>query len=345
MSLVMCVIVSLQLANHFIMFRTSQCRCSCEGSSQQRSQDDDVADPLRNQRRMNTHVNELLRYFNNIDKAQKAELGQKFDQLKKTLADVKHFYVLLENSTKLRSEKSEPEESEQAEDSEIQEICPEKFLGKSLSFGYPFFRKGFTTLNCTQHVAVKDLVTVVFDDVYSSSIKPPTYQRVLGGLAKYLPEVNVVYITKSKSVGEIDKIKSNVKVMRVDEKDKLGKVWLESLTYLSTKYVLIAPNLLTFDDDINIERLLRVMSHNPDVVLASGAYRLRNGHWDIGCEQTSFRNYTLRLQGGYHLSFSECVVCDFSPGPWVARTNELKELNFDERLVSRFYKLPLRIKI
>ena len=169
-------------------------------------------------------------------------------------------------------------------------------------------------------------------------MQPPAYRRVLEGLAKYHPDVNVVYITNKELPSEvINKMKSKVKLVRVDGATKLGRMWSDALTHVSTKYVLVAPNLVEFDDDVNLKRLLRILSHNPDVVLASAAYRKRNGHWDIGCEQTIFRNFTLTLQGGYYLSFWECVVCDYAPGPFVARTGELKKLGFEERFVSLFY--------
>lgn len=343
----MCVIIGLQLANHFVMFRKDECVCSCSDCLAVRGYPRDVSNEPRatGLHTFDAHVNALFDVLDKMNEVEKANLGTSFDELNKALSDVKDSRVNMKTSRKLNEGYEPSDKYMSVAGAEIQEICPERFLGKSLTYGYPFFRKGFATQNCTQFVAVKDLITIVFDDIHTSSTNPPAYERVLRGVAKLHPEVNVVYLTKREPSEDINKMKANVKVIRVKETAKLGKMWMDSLAHVTTKYVLIAPNLVTFDDDVNVQRLLRILSHNPDVVLASGAYRTRDGHWDIGCEQTIFKNYTLTLQGGYYLSFSECVVCDYAPGPWVARTKELKELTFDESLnFGVFHDLFMKIK-
>ena len=349
-SLVMCVIIGLQLANHFVMFQKTECVCNCDsGDAADRGRQPRAAATELNvaanaPRTFDGYVERLLDILGKMNGEQKAELGASFEQLDAVLSGIKNSRLEVKSSRKLSEKSAAPGETDseratvEVAGAEVQEICPEKFLGKHLNYGYPFFRKGFGTVECSQFVPVKDLVTVVFDDLRTAAMQPPAYRRVLEGLAKYHPDVNVVYITNKELPSEvINKMKSKVKLVRVDGATKLGRMWSDALTHVSTKYVLIAPNLVEFDDDVNLKRLLRILSHNPDVVLASAAYRKRNGHWDIGCEQTIFRNFTLTLQGGYYLSFWECVVCDYAPGPFVARTGELKKLGFEERFVSLFY--------
>lgn len=338
LSLVMCVIVGLQLVNHFVMFQKSEADCMCSNSQTKRDFKRSVNMPEPpaasriKQRTLDEYVDGLLQVLNEMSDTQQSELGENFSQLNEVLNDIKESRNGVKNSRKLTEEIEPTETRDPVKGAEIQEICPEKFLGKSLTYGYPFFRKGFATLNCTQFVPVKDLVTVVFDDVYTSVINPPAYERVLRGLSRHFPEVNVVYITKDGSARGVRDMKNNVKVVPVDGTIRKGEMWSQALEGVKTKYVLIAPNLVDVDDDVDLKRLIRILSHNPDVAIASAAYRTRNGHWDIGCQQMSFRNYTLTLQGGYYLSFWECVVCDFAPGPWLARTQELKQLQFDQSL-------------
>lgn len=39
------------------------------------------------------------------------------------------------------------------------EVCPEKFMGNDSRYGYPFYRKGFEGVNCTEFVQMNKLVS------------------------------------------------------------------------------------------------------------------------------------------------------------------------------------------
>ena len=41
------------------------------------------------------------------------------------------------------------------------EVCPEKFMGNDSLYGYPFYRKGFEGVNCTEFVPMNKLVTIL----------------------------------------------------------------------------------------------------------------------------------------------------------------------------------------
>ena len=333
LSAVMCVIVCLQLVNHFVMLKgtESECICSCAVAAPQETPVDEKGEdhpqsPLENEKRFDGNLNEMLELLGNMNEVQQNLFGDRYEQLLELLSSVKEKRDAA-NNEKLTEETVRSEQK--AQPAEIQEICPEKFMGESLTYGYPFFRKGFATLNCSQHIPIHDLVTLLFDDLHTSNQNPPAYKRVLNSLSKYHPKMKVVYITRD-TPGGVEGLKSNVTVINVKEEINQGKIWSKALAHVTTKYVLIAPHLMEFDDDINLKRLVRILSHNPDVAIVSGAYRTRNGHWDIGCQQSRFLNYTLTLQGGYYMSFWECLVCDFTPGPWLARTKDLEVLKFDE---------------
>ena len=322
---IMSVIVCLQLVNHFVILRGAESECICSCQIESVGENGRIPDtPAEGEKRFDANLKEMLRLLGDMNEVQQNSFGDRYEQLLELLNSIKENRDTFSNTSQLIV----PTETD-AQPAEVQEICPEKFMGESLTYGYPFFRKGFATLNCSQHIPIHDLVTLIFDDLHTSSLTPPAYKRVLKGLSEYHPKMKVVYITRKRK-GGMEGLKSNVQVLHVEEKLKQGKIWSKALSRVTTKYVLIAPHLVEFDDDINLKRLVRILSHNPDVAIASGAYRTRNGHWDIGCQQSRFLNYTLTLQGGYYMSFWECLICDFTPGPWMARTKDLKVLKIDE---------------
>jgi hypothetical protein len=328
LSFFLCVIVALQLVNHFVMVRNIDTECNCDtkfSEGTRRDAERKSTPTVKKSEKLDEYVNGMLELLGDMNEMEQAELGTNFRRLYEVLQDIKETKNGIRNTRKLK-EQFIP--SPKSKSSSAQEVCPEKFLGTTLTYGYPFFRKGFATLNCSQFVPMEELVTVVFDDVYTSTITPPAYQRVLKGIKKYYPKMNVVYITKKKP-DDVEKIKSNVKIVEVKDDTKQGEMWDTALHEVNTKYVMVAQHLTEFDDDINLKRLVRILSEQPDVTFASAAYRTRNGHWDMGCLQSMFQNWTMTLQGGYYMSFWDCVVCEFTPGPWLARTQEVMELQFD----------------
>ena len=334
------VIVCLQLFNHIVMLKgnESDCLCSCKvepgvtpvNEESVVDQVDQVPHyPAENEKMFDDSLTQMLDLLGNMNEVQQNTFGDRlYEQLIELLSSIKDNRGSSSNARKLNEEIIYTEHI--AEPAEIQEICPEKFMGDSLTYGYPFFRKGFATVNCSQHIPIHELVTLIFDDLHTSSLDPPAYQRVLKGLSKYHPQMKVTYLT-THTRENIEDMNANVKVVQVKKELKQGEAWSMAITEVTTKYVLIAPHLVEFDDDINLKRLVRILSHNPDVAVVSGAYRKGNGHWDIGCQQNRFINYTLTLQGGYYMSFWECLICDITPGPWLARTEDLKALEFDKR--------------
>ena len=334
------VIVCLQLFNHFVMLKgnESDCLCSCKvepgvtPANEESEVDQDPQYPVDKEKMFDDTLNQMLDLLDNMNEIQQSSFGASLhEQLIELLSSIKENRDSTSNARKLKEEVVYTEHI--AEPAEIQEVCPEKFMGNSLTYGYPFFRKGFATVNCSQHLPMHDLVTLIFDDLHTSRLDPPAYERVLKGLSKYHPKMKALYITTHTHENDsyVEDINAHVKVVHVDKELKQGEVWSMAIAHVTTKYALIAPHLVEFDDDINLKRLVRILSHNPDVAIVSGAYRTRNGHWDIGCQQSRFINYTLTLQGGYYMSFWECLICDIAPGPWLARTKDLETLGFDKR--------------
>ena len=231
----------------------------------------------------------------------------------------------------IKQEENSPAGKSFSEDSTPpkKEVCPEKFMGKTLAYGYPYFRKGFERVNCTEFVPINQLVTLLV--TLPKELATKAQLQFFKDLSRYYPNIPFVLSSKEKLPDEtVAKLKLNVKNMVFNDLSH-GKTWSKLLQEVTTPYVLVAPNVTHFNDDVDLERLIRVLSDNKDAVIAGGSYRNLQGEWDIGCLQVTFRNWTAYFRGGYYHSFTECVVCDVLSGPFMAKTKGLREVRIDEK--------------
>ncbi len=220
------------------------------------------------------------------------------------------------------------------EDAEIVkgEVCPDKFMGKKLDYGHPFFRKGFDRVPCKDFIPIEQLVSVLITMPEESPKPAQTYLEVMQGVAKYFPKIRVILATQKEVAIAVKDSISKLNITFENEiigDAKPGVLWQRLVEKVSTRYVLLAPNLTHFDDDISLERMVRVLSYEPFVAFVGGAHRNLKGHWDIGCQQVSYKNMTATYMGGYYRSFNECLVCDFLSGPIMTKTETLKKLKID----------------
>ena len=245
-------------------------------------------------------------------------------------------------------------------------VCPEEYKGSI--HGYPFYRKGFETEKCSLTSNMKDLVTLIFDEVViprttgddKPSVNGTGYVSrlfsILQSANQLFPGITMhVLLGKnwSQSVaGEIKKntvtLRSNTKISFYYLRDSLynkGEILQNLIDQVSTDYVLLAPDLANFTEDINLERLVRVLSIHEHLVFAGGSVRNLTGHWTNGCLQSQLRNYTLTYRTGYFHSFSECLVCDYISGPFLAKTSALRQLGIHGIGAKGIYReLFLRLK-
>ena len=216
-----------------------------------------------------------------------------------------------------------------------QEVCPEIYLGGGLRYGQPYWREGFERENCTDFVPIENLLTLLMHIPEELSKPSMNYFDIMQAVEKYYPKIKVILATAKpieeagkSSISQLDIIFKN----EVVESNHQGKLWRSLVKQVETPYVLLAPRVTHFDDDIDLYRLVRMVSyHAGKVSVAGGSYRDVNGRWSFGCEQVTYRNWTAHYKAGYYQSFNECVPCDFVPGPFVVRTSVLKELGIDKR--------------
>ncbi len=215
-----------------------------------------------------------------------------------------------------------------------QEICPEKFDSKDLVKSAPYYRLGYPRISCNEYVPIHQLVTIL---IYLPSQFPKPamkYTEIMQGIAKYYPEIRVILVTGKELPNSVIEAISMLKISfksEVVNNKRTGSIWANLLNQVQTQYVLILPYITHFDDDIDLHRLVRVLSYHDDVSVAGGSYRNLSGHWDLGCQQVSFNYWTAKYISGYYKSFNQCVVCDYLPGPFAAKTKLMKRLKFDTR--------------
>ena len=214
------------------------------------------------------------------------------------------------------------------------EVCPEKFMGTKLNYGHPFFRKGFDPVPCKNFIPMEQLVTLLVTMPEELPKPAQTYLEAMQGVAKYFPKIRVILATQKEVPAAAKDSISKLNIAFENDiigDAKPGVLWQRLVGKVSTRYVLLAPNLTHFDDDINLQRMVRVLSYEPVVAFVAGAHRNLTGHWDIGCQQVSFKNMTATYMGGYYRSFNECLVCDFISGPFMTKTETLKKFKIDTR--------------
>ena len=209
------------------------------------------------------------------------------------------------------------------------EVCPEKYMGEDHRYGGALQRKGFDRVNCTEFIPINQLVTMLV--VLPVETSPEQQRQVFQGIAKYYPHITTVLASQEKLPGDMaTKLKLNLK--NIVAKDlSHGNTWSKLLQEVNTPYVLFAPDITHFTDDVNLERLIRVLSNNKETIIAGGSHKNQHAEWEKGCLQVTFRNWTAYFTGGYYRSFSDCLVCDVLPGPFMAKSEELKQIGIDKK--------------
>ncbi|XP_068724564.1 uncharacterized protein [Montipora capricornis] len=245
-------------------------------------------------------------------------------------------------------------------------VCPEVYRGSI--HGYPFYREGFETEECPYKQDIEEHVSLVFDDVvtkkttggqqmlFNKTGQAPSVRRFLeffDSVYRLFPKIRTHFILgtnwNQKSFDAIkERTSPNVKAAIYSLHNRAyrkGELLQNIIDGLGTDYVLIAPSLTHFTNEINLERLLRVLSTHENTLIAGGSFRNLTGHWSNGCFQIQLKNYTLAYKTGYYRSFAECLVCDHLSGPFLAKSTFLRSIGLDARGTNGLYRdIFLRVK-
>ena len=109
--------------------------------------------------------------------------------------------------------------------------------------------------------------------------------QVLQAIAKYYPNVNVSLALETSLLADyVTGQKLNLTTL-VSKDLTRGETWPKLLKMVITPYVLLALDITHFPDDVNLERLVRVLSETRDTIIAGGSHKHQRGEWDKGCLQ------------------------------------------------------------
>ena len=213
------------------------------------------------------------------------------------------------------------------------DVCPETFKGTL--YGYPFYETGWVKENCTHQKPMEELITIVLDfSKYSNSVASRNL-TILDAIEKIYPGVKMI-VAVNKELASNASYRSKFHQLSATwltfpPKVKIGKVLNNLISKVTTPYTYIATGIFSMDEDSRLERLVRELSQLNASVIGS-AKKDKEGIWSMNCYQMSYKNYTIIYRAGYDYSRHECVFCNFTEGPFLARTNFLKEHKLDESL-------------
>ena len=189
--------------------------------------------------------------------------------------------------------------------------------------------------NCTHQKPMKELIKIVLDFSKYSNSAASRNLTILDTIEEIYPGVKMI-VAVSKELASNANYRSkfhqlNATWLTFPPKVKIGKVLNNLISKVRTPYTYIATGIFSMDEDSRLERLVRELSQLNVSVIGS-ARKDKEGIWSMNCYQMSYRNYTIIYRAGYHYSRHECVFCNFTEGPFLARTNFLKEHKLDESL-------------
>ena len=209
-------------------------------------------------------------------------------------------------------------------------ICPEVYNGTTS--GYPFFYKGFEVTKCSYGRPLETLITIVLLNKDTESYSLPD---LIQDIRKYNKNVQIVVgIVTSAKNDELEKLTQNIDNLQIKPYSKKipnGQMLNDLISSIKSEYTLIAPDITTFNEDSRLDRLIREIESLKLRVVA-GATRNTDGLWKRGCYQRAYKNYTMTFWEGYDESVHECILCDHVEGPFVVRTAQLMETQFDSAI-------------
>ncbi|XP_069105196.1 uncharacterized protein [Argopecten irradians] len=220
-------------------------------------------------------------------------------------------------------------------------VCPEEYRGAQ--YGADHYEKGFEAVPCEYSKPLSDSVTIL---MIRGNSNLSTHDTITD-IQSFMPGVRTIVGQESSEGNNPDTKGDNSLAQRIFHARGMneGQIWNNMLMEVQTEYVLVARDVNIFDKNMRIERLIRVIEMT-GVPTAGGATRTTmDGKWRLGCYQSGMRNYTLVYHEGYDESVQECVICDYTDGPFVIRTKTLMEELFDEKISENgvFYDLFLRL--
>ena len=213
---------------------------------------------------------------------------------------------------------------------QLLDVCPEKYLGTM--YNYPYHETNRPLQNCTNARAFHTVLSVLLNGFdYDSDVD---VLKLLEDIAYAYPSLTVhVAVPRLMQVPTTLDLDVHQHVLS-NAMPHAGDVWNHLATVATTDYVIVGRELRRFSWYARLERMVRLLSEHDDVDVVGGAVRTPDGHWHMGCYQSTIRNYTLRYKDGYRESLHSCAYCDYLLSPFVVRTSALRKTQLNTSLQS-----------
>uniref|UniRef100_T1IJR0 Cysteine-rich venom protein n=1 Tax=Strigamia maritima TaxID=126957 RepID=T1IJR0_STRMM len=200
------------------------------------------------------------------------------------------------------------------------DICPEVFTNQSI------------WIRPCKDASLDNLLTVLLYPSPSDDRNCST-SRIVSALQQYYPTVNVVIAIRFPECDVSNTHHQNLRKINFGVHKSDGQVLNFLISrHVNTPYTLIGRKIDNLNQFAHFERQISVFSMDPRVKVVGGATRNTSGHWKVGCYQSEMNNYVLEYKEGYQSSKNECMFCDYISSPFMAKTDFLKEITFDENL-------------
>ncbi|KAK7077808.1 hypothetical protein SK128_020512, partial [Halocaridina rubra] len=203
-------------------------------------------------------------------------------------------------------------------------VCPEVYFGNQ--YNHPWNQHGMEPEQCDYVPAFKTVLTAVLPATRWTS------ERVnfIAGQIRLSYDIPIVAIVASKA--GIDKNIKNFAIKEIGKDDDEAVFMNEVIGDIKTPYVLLATNMMHFNNQSSLQRLVRVLDEIKHVQVAGGSARDLEGFWINGCIQQRMAIYEAVYAMGYYYSKFECMYCDDLLTPFVTTVQLIKDMPFTKGL-------------
>ena len=221
------------------------------------------------------------------------------------------------------------------------DVCPEKYLGTV--YNYPYHETSRPLQNCTNARSFHTVLALLLNGFdYDSDVD---ILKLLQDISYAYPSLTVhVAVPKRLLIPTTMALDAHQHVLSKATINS-GGVWNRLAMAATTDYVIVGRQLRRFSWYARLERMVRLLSEHEEIDVVGGAVRTPDGHWHMGCYQSTMRNYTLSYKDGYRASLHSCAYCDYLLSPFVVRTSALRKTQMHASLPSTvvFADLFLRL--
>ena len=191
--------------------------------------------------------------------------------------------------------------------------CPERYLGSKA--GYPRYKTGFTTINCSASPLNKVITILLWD------VEPSRVPKILSDIDKVYQNLTIFIITNKTESYYASNISPSVKIYK--SMTSLQSSIKELIKNVTTPYVVLAPRIFQVTTESRLERLIWAAEWI-GVWAVGGAVKTQDGKWQSSCLAAKKASGQIIYHRGYTSSIYECQLCNMIDGPIVARTKWLK---------------------